>query len=153
MTRGGESYHRWGCPKPFLERGFMACFSSPEFSIPLCFSLMKGTNPREQTPIWRFPRGSCGFEILRFPAKYLRFSRKRRESARISGTMRKSVFGLGLSCYVCPLNCSPILCSSTAGVRRDCLRLLTDCRWVRKYVYCLNRPETTRNRTENKINF
>ena len=29
-----------GGRKPFLGRGFMACFPSPEFSTPLCFSLI-----------------------------------------------------------------------------------------------------------------
>ena len=29
--RGGESYHKWGGPKPFLGRGFMVCL----FSLPL----------------------------------------------------------------------------------------------------------------------
>ena len=26
---GGKTYHRWGGPKPFLERGFMVCFPLP----------------------------------------------------------------------------------------------------------------------------
>ena len=38
---GGESYHKWGGPKPFLGRGFMVLFSPPlSFPPPLCFSLI-----------------------------------------------------------------------------------------------------------------
>ena len=68
---------------------------------------LKGTNPRGRTPICGFlrvPAVSCGFlrksavfcENLRFPNAL--FSRKRRESAKISENLRLgSVVPLGLS--------------------------------------------------------
>ena len=79
---------------------------------PCSRAALKGTNLRGQTPICGFLRVSavfCGFlrksavfcENLRFPNAS--FSRKRRESAKISENLRKSAFGLGLS----PLGSSP----------------------------------------------
>ena len=67
---------------------------------------LKGTNLRGQTQICGFLRGPavfCGFmrksavfcENLRFPNAL--FSKKRRESAKISENQRKTAFGLGLS--------------------------------------------------------
>ena len=39
---GGESYHKWGGPKPFLGRGFMVCFPLPwVFPPPFVFSDME----------------------------------------------------------------------------------------------------------------
>ena len=50
-TKGrGGTYRRWGGgPKPFLGRGFMVCFPSPEFCTPLCFSLR----------LIKIPKASC----------------------------------------------------------------------------------------------
>ena len=81
----------------------------PKMFMFIGFSLraaLKGTNLRGQTPICGFlrvPAIFCGFlrksavfcENPRFPNAL--FSRKRRESAKISENQRKSAFGLGLS--------------------------------------------------------
>ena len=44
----GERYHRWGVQNRFWEGVVWYVFPSPEFSIPLCFSLKKGEEQKRR---------------------------------------------------------------------------------------------------------
>ena len=61
-NRGGEAYHRWGGPKPFLGEGFYGMFPIPwvfpsrEFSHPLSF-------PPPFVFLWQAPTAKMGEKI------------------------------------------------------------------------------------------
>ena len=52
--RGGETYHRWGGPKPFWGGVLWYVFPSPEFSTPLSLSLTRH--------LGRCQRSVCGID-------------------------------------------------------------------------------------------
>ena len=87
---------------------------------------LKGTNLRGQTPTCAFLRKSAVFcKNLHFPNAL--FFRKRRESARISENLRKSVFGLGLPPWVRPLERTLISRLFLKNTFR--LEMTLACRW------------------------